>query len=205
MTTQTALARLRARWWIPLVGGFLGVTLAFAVVSALPRTYEAEAEVLLREESADTTLDGPVQPIIDASVPTYIDLMGSDDARQEINSASGMTLSSAELESRVRLEPAEGSAVIRITAQASDAHDAARLADAASTAFASVVQDTPLSSVPLTMHVVTTPEQPTKPSAPNTGAFAAAGVCAGIVIGVLIALSMATAVERRGTPAEVAI
>ena len=204
MTTQTALTRLRARWWIPLVGGFLGVALALALVSALPRTYEAEAEVLLREKSADRDLDGPVQPIIDASVPTYIDLMGSDDARQEINAASGMSLSSAELENRVRIEPAEGSAVIRITAQAPDAHDAARLAEAASTAFASVVQDTPLSSVPLTMQVVRTPEPPREPSAPDTGAFVAAGVCAGVVIGVLIAVSLATVAERRGSPSEVA-
>lgn len=192
----------------PLVVGLtlLGIVIAAAVGTLLPRTYQARATLFLKVSAASTSLYERSQFALQR-VQSYPQLLDSPSLLQSVVDTLGLHETSSALATQVTAENPTSTVLLNITASAPTPQGAADIANAASDALAknvnSLENDETSSKNTVALVPEITAEAPKSPSSPNLPVLLGLGLVAGFVIGALVALLLERVRPRVRTVADV--
>jgi capsular polysaccharide biosynthesis protein len=133
--STTALGALRSGWWLIALCLSLGIGVALVYLAVAPRTYQATADLLVTPLSRDDrTFDG-IDVVRDSSDPTrdietVARLAKTLSVAARVNASNGGAETAHDVLARVSVQPVAQSSVVAVTARASTADAAARLANA---------------------------------------------------------------------------
>jgi capsular polysaccharide biosynthesis protein len=123
---RVALLPLVARWWWVLALGMLVAGIAgYGAVTRVPKTYEAEAQVLVGPINTDVSLDAS-----GALASTYADLATSQNVLDSAIKATGSKLTTTELDKATSAISNEVTRIVTITVENPDPTRAAQLGNA---------------------------------------------------------------------------
>lgn len=123
---RVALLPLVARWWwVLLLGTFLAGAAGLAAVSSVPKTYKAEAQVLVGPVNTDVSLDAS-----GVLASTYADLAKSQNVLEAALRATGSKLSTTEFDKATTAVSNQVTRIVTITVESRDRNRAAQLANA---------------------------------------------------------------------------
>ncbi|WP_137293327.1 polysaccharide biosynthesis tyrosine autokinase [Nocardioides dongxiaopingii] len=194
MTLLGFVQLLRKRWVTVLVLVVVGVALAFALTSALPKEYEAEGKTFV---SITTNADDPTAVLqstqyANQRVKSYTLLIDSPGVLDGVIDDLGLDSTTRQLSKRVSLENPLDTTILVVRARDGDPEVAADIANAVSTELATLIEslETPpgggMSSVRATL---TTPATaPGNPVSPNRTINLALGLLLGLSVGVTVAM-----------------
>lgn len=186
MDISSFFASIRAHFWILILTGLLAGALAFGISSALPKQYEAEAQVLVGS-LADPTLDQLLAH--QQLAQTYAQLATTTPVLRRVIDDLGLDETTQELAERIDIRVPTGLSIITVTATASTPAEAAALANAMATEIVEL-SDTPGTSTTGLATIVQRAVPPTTPSSPqvvlNTMIAATLGVAVGLTIALVI-------------------
>lgn len=187
MGLRDYIAVLRHHWPIWLGVTALGVVLALTALLALPRTFEATAEVFV-----SSTTEGPeTSQFVNERVKSYPAIATSDavldSAMGRLGMDSGASQPWVEVEATSPVETAQ----VDITVVSGDAELAANVANAVAVEFSRVVQDLerPTTGVsPVRLTVTDAATVPTVPTSPVPLYVLTLGTVAGLLLGLSAAV-----------------
>lgn len=192
MSLTEYVALLRRSWLAIVALAVLGAVAAVAFAFVSTPVYRAQTSTLVTTDvgtNANELLQGSTYA--ESLVASYVRLVGSEAVLQPVIDEEGLDVTSRQLARRVSAESPLNTLVIDIAVTGTDPAETARVADAVTSSLADTVRDvspqvdgTP--SIRLT--IVESAAVPLVPIAPNTRLLALAGLVAGLVLGVAIAL-----------------
>lgn len=192
MSLTEYVALLRRNWLAIVSLAVLGAVAGAAFAFASTPVYRAQTSTLVTTDvgtNANELLQGSTYA--ESLVASYVRLVGSEAVLQPVIDEEGLDVTSRQLSRRVSAESPLNTLVIDIAVTGTDPAETARVADAVTSSLADTVRDvspqvdgTP--SIRLT--IVESAAVPLVPVAPNTRLLALAGLTAGLVLGVAIAL-----------------
>lgn len=192
MSLTEYVALLRRSWLAIVALAVLGAVAAGAYAFSSVPVYRAQTSTLVTTDvgtNASELLQGSTYA--ENLVASYVRLVGSEAVLQPVIDEEGLDVTSRQLAGRVSAESPLNTLVIDIAVTGTDPAETARVADAVTSSLADTVSDvspqvdgTP--SIRLT--IVESAAVPLVPVAPNTRLLVLAGLAAGLVLGVAIAL-----------------
>jgi capsular exopolysaccharide synthesis family protein len=193
MNLDDYLAALRRQWIVILALGLLGGLVAYGYSQTLPKQYQSRASVLVvpaRGENTSELVQG--SNYVQNLVQTYTVLATSPTVLNPVIARLGLDESAAALSRRVSVDAPLNTVVLDISVTDSSPRAARAVAAAVSEQVARAVADnSPQSSdgtAAVKVQTIAPASLPSIPSSPNTRNNAAAGLMAGLVVGVAYAL-----------------
>lgn len=192
MAVRDYLRVLTRRWKAVLACVLLGVAAAMLVSALSPRRYTATAELLVSAEATTNQTDlNQGSSFAQSRVKSYVAIVTSPDVLDRVRTDLSLPLSNEQLKSRLSATAQTDTTLISISATDSSPAQAASIANSASRAFSTVVEEfeTPPGSTTSAIKVlITTPAlAPTSPQSPDIPVNAAIGLFLGLLVGLSVA------------------
>ena len=188
MDLKRFLLVLAGAWRVLLLFVLLAAAVAAAAFVVQPRTYQSTAQAILTQRPAagQAMTDGA---FADAAVANYARIATTPYVLDRVRERLALQVSRAELVDRVDAVPVAGTAVIEVTARASDARQAADIANAvvaqlgiAARQITPAVQGSPVITVTQVQQAIFA----RSPIAPSAAMYAALGIATGLVLGIAL-------------------
>lgn len=194
MTPENLLRTLRHRWWWLLAGLAVGMAGATIATALLPRTYTAEAALLIQAAPRGDAEGFDDLSYVDARIPTLLALGTSDECLDLIRARGAGSipdeqLDPASLAQSLTFGRNADQAIITVHAEAPSARTAQQEAAVAAEAMTEVIASTSTPQVRLDATTVVAARTPQDPTAPDPLLILPLGGLTGLLIAVLSALS----------------
>jgi capsular polysaccharide biosynthesis protein len=205
--------RMLRRQWLWVVGvPVVLLAVAFAYVTMAPKTYKASTDVYVgctvfssTTGSADNAAAESCRTYTFDGITTYAQLVSSPEVTTKVITDLGLATTPDALAKQVSASVASKSLIITVTATASDAASAAKIADSTATSLISYVAtlDVPVagSKTPLAMNITHKASVPSAPDSPSRSLTLALALLVGLALGLVIA-TLRDQVRRRQPPAQ---
>lgn len=181
----------RDRWLVIVATVLVGLAIAVGAANSATRTYEANATLFLKVEADGASLFERSQFSLQR-IKSYGDLVTRPDLLTSVISTVGLDVTPAELKGQLSAVNPVNTVLLVVTAEATDAEEAAAIANAAAAQLSRIVDeienvaDDDSSNIQLN---VTIPAQtPASPSSPNVPVIIGLGVLGGAVVGLILAI-----------------
>jgi len=186
---------LRKRWILIVAFTLLGVVGGAAAALLTPVQYQSSTRVFVAAQIQNGSTPGDLvqgNNFVVQKLPYYVDVATSPRVLEPVIASLGLKDSAVDLAQRVKASTAPGSAVIEISALASSADAAQKLAQAVSESFTDVVinqLETPADggASPVTVGVLDPAVDPDNPALPQLYVNLAVGLMSGLLIGLVTA------------------
>lgn len=207
-----AFVRVLRRQIVLIIAGLLiGVSTGALIAMLTPQRFEADAEVMVTVQVADSAT--PADRALATGyarqvVETYRALLTSSLVLQPVVGDLGLSTTPAGLASSISASVAPNSAIITVSVSDSNPGQAARIANAVTESFSTVITDTlekREEEAPHSVRIVTLQlaQVPTAPVAPNLQLSLIVGALLGLAAGIGAALLRATLDQRVRTASDV--
>ncbi|MCL1839326.1 MAG: Wzz/FepE/Etk N-terminal domain-containing protein, partial [Propionibacteriaceae bacterium] len=167
----------------------VGITVAVALVFALPKTYTAQAQVFLAVVSANTASEQNLaQTYLRSQVDSFARVARSPQVLDPVISELGLSGTSARLASNITVSVPSNTVIIVIDVNSSDGSSAASIANAVGNSLIVAIEELVPSTDKggkLVKAVLSSPALvPTSHSYPQNSRFLMLGILAGLAVGV---------------------
>ncbi|ALO67792.1 hypothetical protein AS189_16525 [Arthrobacter alpinus] len=194
MDLSDYIKAIRDRWFVVVVCLILGVGAAFVVTQRMPAVYTADAMLFVKVDSTSGSLYERSQFGLQR-VKSYPSVVMSPDVLSPVITELGLSLSLADLRSRIKATNPIDTVFLQIEVQDSSAGESANIANSVSRSLATEVgkletaDGEKASAVSLVLTVPALP--PASKSSPNLAVNGAMGLLVGLAIGLATAVLMA--------------
>jgi|GEM_PF-3875797 len=203
MSSKKLWAVLGRGWWMLAIGALVGLVLAVGAYTASPKTYQSEATLLLQPSGRTAALEQ--HDLLQANLPTYVQLGAADDTVAEIaRRTDDAGADQAALRKRLQYIPEEDTPIITVKATASEPAAAAQLTEAAVEVLQQRIGDEDSAGLKATSQIIARASEPTAPYSPNRMVLLPAGLIAGLLLGLIAALAWDRGHPRPRTVGELA-
>lgn len=141
MEASDLIGIAQKRWSLLVIGAVLAAVLAFAVSSALPKTHESQATLVVEASSAAGDRYGSVLAA-ERTAQTYAELIVRRENLQRVIDALGLELTPAQLEDKVSVDVATDSRFILVRARDRDPAKTQAIANELAEVFLADLADT---------------------------------------------------------------
>jgi len=205
--------RMLRRQWLWVVGvPVVLLVVAFAYVTMAPKTYKASADMYVgcvvfssTTGSADNAAAESCRTYTFDGITTYAALVTSPDVTGKVIGELGLATTPDALAKQLSASVASKSLIITVTATASDASSAAKIANSAALDLKALIGtvDVPVtgSKTPLDMRITHAATAPSGPDSPSRSLTLALALLVGLALGLVIA-TLRDQVRRRQTPSQ---
>ena len=201
MDFRDTIAAFRAGWFLPVIGLLLGGAVGAATALAMTPTYTSSTQLFVTSTDATSTPAAfPGSQFSQNRVASYVQLITSERLAVQVIDAGGFDLTPNQVQERIEASVVPDTTVLDIVVTDTSPEQAQQLAEAVATEFADlvdVVEATtttpvepdvePVTTVPVKVTVLDSPEIPDEPATPNLYVNVVVGVLIGLVVGLLLA------------------
>ncbi|MCU1584115.1 MAG: hypothetical protein JWM49_671 [Microbacteriaceae bacterium] len=191
MENQGYFRIFRDRWIALILGVLVGVWVASAVATSIPRTYTASAMSFLSVQSGTGSLVERSQFSL-ARITSYPELAHSSEVLSNTIRDLGLNTTVQQLGARVTAENPPTTVLLQISADAPTPQQAAAIANSVAANVAAVVSNLENSAGDTRYSVTLEPripaQAPTQPSAPQLPIILGLGAIAGLALGLIVAI-----------------
>jgi non-specific protein-tyrosine kinase len=195
VTLRTYLRVLGERWKLILLFVVVGGAAAVGVVALTPKSYEATAQLYVTSNvgSGDSAIAQQQQAYVQYEVQTYAAIVGNPDVLTGIKQDLNLPLSASALKSKLSASSTTGESIINLHVSDSNAQRAADIANSASRAFVTAIQNyntTTANGQPsVRLFITSSASAPSKPQSPNPVLDVGLGLLLGLLVGAAVAVS----------------
>ncbi|MCF6745956.1 polysaccharide biosynthesis tyrosine autokinase [Blastococcus sp. KM273128] len=201
MEFRDTIAAIRAGWFLPVIGMLLGGGVGAAMALMMTPTYTSSAQVWVTSTDAtSTTAAFQGSQFAQNRVASYVQILGSERLAEGVIERLDLDLTPSGLQQRVEPSVVPDTTVLGITVTDTSPQRARDIAAAVAAEFTELVIEVetttttptepdaePVTTVPVKVTVLDTPEVAEQPTAPNLYANIAVGVLIGLLVGLALA------------------
>ncbi|MDP5183820.1 polysaccharide biosynthesis tyrosine autokinase [Blastococcus sp. BMG 814] len=201
MELRDTMAAFRAGWFLPVIGMLLGGGVGAAMALMMTPTYTSAAQVWVTSTDAtSTTAAFQGSQFAQNRVASYVQILDSERLAEGVIDRLDLDLSAAGLQERVEASVVPDTTVLGVVVTDTSPQRARDIAAAVAAEFTDLVLEVeatttvptdpevePVTTVPVKVTVLDTPEVAEEPSAPNLYANIAVGVLIGLLVGLALA------------------
>ncbi|MGY1724509.1 polysaccharide biosynthesis tyrosine autokinase [Blastococcus sp. SYSU DS0533] len=201
MELRDTMAAFRAGWFLPVIGMLLGGGIGAAMALVMTPTYTSSAQVWVTSTDAtSTTAAFQGSQFAQNRVASYVQILGSERLADGVIERLDLDLTASGLQSRVEASVVPDTTVLGIVVTDTSPQRARDIAAAVADEFTELVLEVetttttptdpevePVTTVPVKVTVLDTPEVADEPTAPNLYANIAVGVLIGLLVGLVLA------------------
>jgi capsular exopolysaccharide synthesis family protein len=194
---RDAIAALRAGWFLPVIGLLLGGAAGAVTALLMTPTYTSATQLFVTTTDATSTAAAfQGSQFSQNRVTSYVQLLTSERLADGVTSALDLDLTARELQEKIEASVVPDTTVLDIVVTDTSPERARDLAAAIATEFTSLVEEVeattttptipgaaPVTTVPVKVTVLDSPEVPTEPASPDLYRNIAVGVLIGLVVG----------------------
>ncbi len=191
------MAAIRTGWFLPVIGLLLGGAVGAVTALLMTPTYTSATQLFVTSTDATSTAAAfQGSQFSQNRVTSYVQLLTSERLADRVISDLELELSAQDLQERIEASVVPDTTVLDIVVTDSSPQRARDLADAIATEFTSLVEEVetttttptdpteePVTTVPVKVTVLDSPEVPSSPASPNLYRNIAVGVLIGLVVG----------------------
>ncbi|WP_198597836.1 polysaccharide biosynthesis tyrosine autokinase [Blastococcus atacamensis] len=197
MEFRDTMAALRAGWFLPVIGLLLGGAVGAVTALLMTPTYTSATQLFVTSTDATSTAAAfQGSQFSQNRVTSYVQLLTSERLADRVISDLELELSPRELQERIEASVIPDTTVLDIVVTDSSPERARDLAAAIASEFTLLVEEVetttttptdpaepPVTTVPVKVTVLDSPEVPTSPASPNLYRNIAVGLVIGLVVG----------------------
>ena len=193
MTFGEMARALRARWWMPALGMFLGGLAAVAVTLSTTPVYSSSTQLFVSTTDSSSSTDVyQGNQFAEKRIASYAELLTSQELAARVAEELRLEISPAELASMIDANPVTGTVVLDVTVTDTSPERAQRIAQGVAGEFidAVVELETPDGSLvsPVKVTVFGAADLPESPSAPRPLVNLLVGLMIGLAVGAATAI-----------------
>jgi capsular exopolysaccharide synthesis family protein len=191
------MAALRAGWFLPVVGLLIGGAAGAVTALLMTPTYTSDTQLFVTTTDATSTAAAfQGSQFSQNRVTSYVQLLTSERLADQVIAELELDLPARELQDQIEASVVPDTTVLEIVVTDSSPERARDLATAIVTQFTSLVEEVetttttptdpgeaPVTTVPVKVTILDSPEIPTSPASPNLYGNIAVGVLIGLVVG----------------------
>ncbi|MGY2066408.1 polysaccharide biosynthesis tyrosine autokinase [Blastococcus sp. SYSU DS0619] len=201
MDFRDTVAAFRAGWFLPVIGLLLGGAVGAAMALVMTPTYTSSTQLFVTSTDAGTTTAAfQGSQFAQNRVASYVQMLTSERLAIEVIDALELDLGPNEVQSRIEATVVPDTTVLDIVVTDTSPERARDLAEAVATEFTALVdvveattttptdpEVEPVTTVPVKVTVLDSPEIPEDPASPNLYSNIAVGVLIGLLVGLALA------------------
>ncbi|MGY1987077.1 polysaccharide biosynthesis tyrosine autokinase [Blastococcus sp. SYSU DS0669] len=201
MELRDTIAALKAGWFLPVIGILLGGGVGAATALTMTPTYTSGAQLWVTSTDAtSTTAAFQGSQFAQNRVASYVQILGSERLVDGVIERLDLDLPAGAVQERIAAAVVPDTSVLDITVTDTSPERARDLAAAVAAEFTELVEEVeattttptdpavdPVTTIPVKVTVLDTPEVASEPSSPDLYANIAVGVLIGLLVGLVLA------------------
>ncbi|MGY2083199.1 polysaccharide biosynthesis tyrosine autokinase [Blastococcus sp. SYSU DS0539] len=201
MDFRDTIAAFRAGWFLPVIGLLLGGAAGAGMAMLMTPTYTSSTQLFVTSTDATTTTAAfQGSQFSQNRVVSYVQLLTSERLAIEVIEAGGFDLTPDQVQNRIEASVVPDTTVLDIVVTDTSPERAQELAAAVAAEFAALVDEVeattttptdpevePVTTVPVKVTVLDSPEVPEEPTDPNLYSNIAVGLLIGLLVGLALA------------------
>ncbi|MCZ2858459.1 polysaccharide biosynthesis tyrosine autokinase [Blastococcus sp. VKM Ac-2987] len=201
MDFRDTVAAFRAGWFLPVIGLLLGGAAGAGMAMTMTPTYTSSTQLFVTSTDATTTTAAfQGSQFSQNRVASYVQVLTSERLAVEVVDTLDLDLTPDEVQSRIEASVVPDTTVLDIVITDTSPERARDLAEAVATQFAELVdvveattttptepEVEPVTTVPVKVTVLDSPEIPEEPASPNLYSNIAVGLLIGLLVGLALA------------------
>lgn len=192
MDLRTYLTALLKSWWVIALCVVLGLGVGAAAYVITPPTYASTVEFYVSTPVSATTNPQSSGQFAESRVNSYVLLMSSEELAREVVSATGVNLTPLQVSRQIQATSQINTVIVRATVEDGSPPRSLQIARGLATTFPRLVDkldNQGRSSDIVVINIISGPALQAGPVAPNRNLYGGAGLAAGLVIGLIIAIA----------------
>ncbi|MGY1719468.1 polysaccharide biosynthesis tyrosine autokinase [Blastococcus sp. SYSU DS0552] len=201
MELRDTIAAFRAGWFLPVIGVLVGGAVGAGTALAMTPTYTSGTQLWVTSTDATTTTAAfQGSQFSQNRVASYVQLLTSERLADGVVDRLDLDLAAPAVQGKIEASVVPDTTVLDIVVTDTSAERARDLAAAVAAEFTDLVEEVeattttptdpevePVTSIPVKVTVLDTPEVAQEPASPNLVANTAVGVLVGLLVGLALA------------------